>query len=53
MAINVIVQYNDRSLPDNLLLIHAPIIIIIIVVWFDGPIIVNYVLLCLVALHGD
>ena len=30
MAINVIVQYNDRSLPDNLLLTQAPIF-----VWFD------------------
>ena len=34
MAINVIVQYNDKSLPDNLLLTEAPI-----VVWFDGTII--------------
>ena len=37
MAINIIVQYDDRSLPDNLLLLlllltQAPII----VVWFDG-----------------
>ena len=32
MAINVIVQHNDRSLPDNLLLTQAPII----VVWFDA-----------------
>ena len=36
MAINVIVQYNDRSLPDNLLLTQA----LIIVVWFDGTIII-------------
>ena len=32
MTINVIVQYNDRSLPDSFLLTQAPII----VVWFDG-----------------
>ena len=38
MAINVIVQSNDRSLPDNLLLNpKAPII-----VWFDGAIIAYY-----------
>ena len=39
MAINVIVvQYNDRSLPDNLLLTQAPIV----VVWFDDTIIVTF-----------
>ena len=32
MAINLIVQYDDRSLPDNLLLTQAPNI----VAWFDG-----------------
>ena len=58
MAINVIVQCNGRFLPDILLLTQAPIF-----VWFDGAIIVDYyyplnyvlqcVLLCLVALHGD
>ena len=42
MAINVLVQHNDRSLPDNLLLTQAPLI----VVGFDG-------FKCLVALHGD
>ena len=47
MAINVIVQYNDRSLPDNLLLTQAPIF-----VWFDNNT-NSYVLLCLVALYGD
>ena len=31
MAINVIVPYNDRSLPANLLLIQVPIFL-----WFDG-----------------
>ena len=35
MAINVIVQYNGRSLPDNLLLAQTPIF-----VWFDGTIII-------------
>ena len=34
MAINAIVQCNDRSLPDNLLLTQAPLI----VVWFDDTI---------------
>ena len=38
MAINVIVQYDDRSLPDNLLLLtQAPIF-----VWFDGTIILMF-----------
>ena len=38
MAINVFVQYNGAEfLPDNLLLIQAPIF-----VWFDGTIIVHY-----------
>ena len=36
--INVIVQYNDRSLPDNLLLARAPII----TVWFDGTVILMF-----------
>ena len=63
MAINVIVHYNGGFLPDIILLTQAPII----VVWFDGIIIVyyykyyvfNYVeptaltLYCLVARHGD
>ena len=41
MAINVVViaQYNDRSLPDNLVLTQAPIII---VVWFDGTFILMF-----------
>ena len=39
MAINVIVQSNDRYLPDDLLLTQAPNII---VVWFDGTIIVMF-----------
>ena len=34
MAINVIVQYNNRSLPDNVLLTQAPTS-----VWFNGTII--------------
>ena len=34
----VIVQYNDRSLPDNLLLTQAPILVL----WFDGPIILMF-----------
>ena len=38
MAINVIVQYNDKSLPDNLLLIQAPIIVL----WFDGTIVLMF-----------
>ena len=37
MAINIFVQYNDRSLPDNLLLTQA-----LISVWFDGTIIVRF-----------
>ena len=58
MAINLVVQYDGRFLPDILLLTQAPIF-----VWFDGTIIVyyyyplNYVLQCvllgLMALHGD
>ena len=43
MAINVIVQYSDRSLPDNLLLTQAPIF-----VWFDGSTIILIMLLCYV-----
>ena len=49
LSINIIVQYNDRSLPDNLLLTQAPIMF----VWFDGTIILMFVVLLLVALHGD
>ena len=41
----VIVQYNDRSLPDNLLLTQAPIV----VVWFDG----NIIFLCFVMFGGS
>ena len=37
MAINVIIQYNDRSLPDILLLTQAPIF-----VWFKGTIILMF-----------
>ena len=47
MAINVIVQYNDRSLLDYLLLSQAPTF-----VWFDDNT-NSYVLSCLVALHGE
>ena len=46
MAINVIVQYNDRSLPDKLFLTQAPII----AVWFDDT---NYYVVMFGALHGD
>ena len=44
MAINVIVQYNDRPLPDNLLLTQAPIIQrkISLFVWFDGNVILMF-----------
>ena len=51
MAINVIVQYNDRSLPANLLLTQVPFFL-----WFDGT--MHYysydvVVLRSVALRGD
>ena len=39
MAVNVSVKYNDMPLPDNLLLTQARII----VVWFDGTILLRYV----------
>ena len=44
MAINIIVQYDDRSLPDNLLLTQAPMF-----VWFDDTIIL---MLCYVTVGG-
>ena len=59
MAINGIVQYTGEFLPDILMFTQAPIL-----VWFDGTLIVlsyyplnyvlivSYVLVCLVALHG-
>ena len=40
MEFNVIVHYNNRSLPDSLLLTQAPIF-----VWFDGT---NILMLCYV-----
>ena len=61
MATNVIQQYTGGFLPDDILLLtHAPIF-----VWFDGTIGIVYyyypldyvllqcVLICFVALHGD
>ena len=57
MAINVIVKYNGRFLPDILLLIEAPTDVCMVRRY--GTIIVyhyyprSFVSFCLVALHGD